>query len=280
MNVYSGGKWGSYRHLPLDSCATVTTPHAWLNIMTPGNLSSFKWLEGNLDPERVQAKPDEKLVQIYYSALNFRNVLLATGNVAVNVSVEDHLIQNNVQGLEFSGRDHRGRRVMGIVYGLALASVLQADKAMLWDVPDHWTLEDAATVPMVYVTAYYVLVVVGGMKRGESVLIHSGTGGVGQAAINICLHTGCTVYTTVGTKEKREFIKKQYPQLTDHNIGNSRDTSFEQLILTETNGRGVDLVLNSLSEEKLQASVRCLAHRGRFLEIGKSDLANNSLLGT
>jgi fatty acid synthase len=49
--------------------------------------------------------------------------------------------------------------------------------------------------------------------------------------------------------------------------------------MTETNGRGVDLVLNSLSEEKLQASVRCLAPRGRVLEIGKSDLANNSLLG-
>jgi NADPH:quinone reductase-like Zn-dependent oxidoreductase len=68
-------------------------------------------------------------------------------------------------------------------------------------------------------------------------------------------------------------------QLTDRNIGNSRDTSFEQLILTETNGRGVDLVLNSLSEEKLKASVRCLAPRGRFLEIGKYDLANNNPLG-
>jgi fatty acid synthase len=66
-------------------------------------------------------------------------------------------------------------------------------------------------------------------------------------------------------------------QLADRNIGSSRDTSFEQLILTETNGRGVDLVLDSLSEEKLQASVRCLAPRGRFLEIGKYHLANNFL---
>lgn len=63
------------------------------------------------------------------------------------------------------------------------------------------------------------------------------------------------------------------------NIGNSRDTSFEQLILTETNGRGVDLVLNSLAEEKLEASVECLAEGGRFLEIGKFDLSNNSPLG-
>jgi NADPH:quinone reductase-like Zn-dependent oxidoreductase len=68
-------------------------------------------------------------------------------------------------------------------------------------------------------------------------------------------------------------------QLTDRNIGNSRDTSFEQLIMSETNGRGVDLVLNSLSEEKLQASVRCFAPGGRFLEIGRFDLENNSRLG-
>jgi len=68
-------------------------------------------------------------------------------------------------------------------------------------------------------------------------------------------------------------------QLTDRNIGNSRDTTFELLIMSETNGRGVDLVLNSLAEEKLQASVRCLALGGRFLEIGKFDLENNNYLG-
>lgn len=68
-------------------------------------------------------------------------------------------------------------------------------------------------------------------------------------------------------------------QLTDKNIANSRNTSFERHVLRETKGRGVDLVLNSLSEDKLQASVRCLAKDGRFLEIGKLDLSNNSALG-
>jgi fatty acid synthase len=68
-------------------------------------------------------------------------------------------------------------------------------------------------------------------------------------------------------------------QLTDRNIGNSRDTTFEQLIMSETNGRGVDLVLTSLTERKLHASVRCLAPGGRFLEIGKFALENNSYLG-
>jgi fatty acid synthase len=109
------------------------------------------------------------------------------------------------------------------------------------------------------------------MQPGESILIHAGTGGVGQASIE--------VFTTVSSQAKRDFLKKTFPQLTDDCIGNSRDTSFEQLVLTQTNGRGVDLVLNSLANEQLQASVRCLAIGGRFLEIGKVDLSNNSPLG-
>lgn len=127
--------------------------------------------------------------------------------------------------------------------------------------------------------SYYALVVRGRMRPGDSVLIHAGTGGVGQASIAIALHMGCTVFTTVGSKEKREFLKKRFPQLTDRYICNSRDTTFEQQVLIETDGRGVDIVLNSLAEEKLQASVRCLAKDGRFLEIGKYDLSNNSPLG-
>lgn len=123
------------------------------------------------------------------------------------------------------------------------------------------------------------MIVRGKMRKGESVLVHAGTGGVGQAAISIALHMGCKVFTTVSSQAKRDFLKKRFPQLTDRQIGNSRDTTFEQLILNETKGRGVDLVLNSLAANQLQASVRCLAIRGRFLEIGKVDLSNNSPLG-
>jgi len=111
------------------------------------------------------------------------------------------------------------------------------------------------------------------------VLIHSGSGGVGQAAIAVAIHHGCEVYTTVGTKEKKELLKKRFPQLTDANFANSRDISFEWDILRATKGQGVDVVLNSLAEEKLQASIRLLAPHGRFLEIGKFDLSNNSALG-
>lgn len=118
----------------------------------------------------------------------------------------------------------------------------------------------------------------GGLKPGQSVLIHAGTGGVGQAAINIALYYNCTVFTTVGTPEKRAFVKKHFPQIPESHIGNSRDISFEQMVMRGTKGRGVDFVLNSLAEEKLQASVRCLAPGGGFLEIGKFDLAKDNRL--
>lgn len=119
----------------------------------------------------------------------------------------------------------------------------------------------------------------GQMQPGESILIHAGSGGVGIASISIALFMGCKVFTTVSSKVKREFLKASFPELSDENIGYSRDTSFEQFILSQTHGTGVDLVLNSLAGDQLQASLRCLAENGRFLEIGKMDLSNNSSLG-
>ena len=111
------------------------------------------------------------------------------------------------------------------------------------------------------------------------VLIHGGTGGVGQAAITIALEMGCEVFTTVSSQEKRDFLKARFPQLQERHFANSRSTDFEQHIRHQTRGRGVDIVLNSLAHEMLQASLRCLAQHGRFLEIGKVDLAQNTALG-
>lgn len=149
----------------------------------------------------------------------------------------------------------------------------------MWSVPDSWTLEQAASVPVVYATVYYALVVRGSIKAGDRVLIHSGSGGVGQAAISVALHQGCEVFTTVGSEEKKNYLKQKFPRLKDRNFSNSRDTSFQWDILRATKGRGVQVVLNSLAEEKLQASLRVLAPHGRFLEIGKFDLSNNTPLG-
>lgn len=87
---------------------------------------------------------------------------------------------------------------MGLVQSDGLATSVAAENHLLFDIPDAWSLEQAATVPVVYCTAYYALVVRGQLRKGETVLIHSGSGGVGQAAIGIALSYGCRVFTTCG----------------------------------------------------------------------------------
>lgn len=280
-NVLKGGQWGSYRHLQLDlqNEESLQVEHANINVLYRGDLSSLRWIESPLSYYQPEKFPNTLLCSVYYAPLNFRDIMLATGKLPPDALPGNLASQECILGLEFSGRDPKGQRIMSMVAARGLATTVVADPDFMWKVPDKWSLEQAATIPVAYATSYYALCVRGRMKRGDTVLIHAGSGGVGQASISIALHSGCTIFTTVGTQEKRDFLKKMFPQLTDKNIGNSRDTSFEQLILTETNGRGVDIVLNSLAEEKLQASVRCLAIGGRFLEIGKFDLSNDSPLG-
>lgn len=281
--VYSGGVWGTFRHLRLDCQAdapTLAVEHAYINALVKGDLSSLQWIEGPLARQPLDPRDKTReLCTVYYAPVNFRDVMISSGKLAIDALPGDLASRDCILGLEFSGRDSSGKRVMAMVEAKSLATTCVANRNMLWDIPDTWTMEQASTVPCVYSTVYYALVVRGRMRKGESILIHAGSGGVGQAAISVALAHGLTVYTTVGSAEKRAYIKRTFPQLTDANIGNSRNTSFEQFIMRQTQGRGVDLVLNSLAGEMLQASVRCLGLNGRFLEIGKLDMSNNSALG-
>ncbi|XP_019721138.1 fatty acid synthase [Hippocampus comes] len=279
MNVFRDGCWGVFRHqlITLDGNEELTE-HAYVNVLTRGDLSSLSWIASPLR-HFVPAGPNVELCRVYYSSLNFRDVMLATGKLPPDAIPGDLALQQCMLGMEFSGRDPDGHRVMGLLPAKGLATCVDADKRFLWDVPSSWTLEQAASVPVVYATAYYSLVVRGGLRPGESVLIHSGSGGVGQAAIAIALSKNCKVFTTVGSAEKRAYLQERFPQLSADSFANSRDASFEQHVLLHTEGKGVNVVLNSLAEEKLQASLRCLARHGRFLEIGKYDLSNNSPLG-
>uniref|UniRef100_A0ABI7YC33 Fatty acid synthase n=1 Tax=Felis catus TaxID=9685 RepID=A0ABI7YC33_FELCA len=279
MNVYRDGAWGAFRHFPLErGLPEEQTEHAFVNVLTRGDLSSIRWVCSPLRHTQLTG-PGTHLCAVYYASLNFRDIMLATGKLSPDAIPGKWARHDCLLGMEFSGRDASGKRVMGLVPAEGLATSVLLSQDFLWEVPSSWTLEEAASVPVVYTTAYYSLVVRGRVQPGETVLIHSGSGGVGQAAIAIALSLGCRVFTTVGSAEKRAYLQARFPQLDDTSFANSRDTSFEQHVLRHTAGKGVDLVLNSLAEEKLQASVRCLAQHGRFLEIGKFDLSNNHLLG-
>lgn len=275
FNIYRQGSWGSLRHLllPADDEMRPRVDHIYGNVMQRGDLSSLRWFEGPLEIKDCKVK-------IAYSSLNFRDVMLATGRLSAELYGGNRIEQSCVLGFEYSGIDTRtGRRIMSMVMKGGVASYVEEPSKLNWEIPDHWSLEEAATVPVVYITVYYAFFMATDIRKGKSILIHAGTGGIGLAAIRVALAYNLEVFTTCSTPLKKQYLLDRFPELKESNIGNSRDTSFERMIHRETDGKGVDFVLNSLSEDKLLASVRCLGQSGHFLEIGKFDMANDSKMG-
>lgn len=97
-------------------------------------------------------QPNTELCHVYYAPLNFRDIMLATGKLPPDALPGDLAGQDCILGLEFSGRDTKGRRVMGMVAARSLATTVLADPGFLWEVPEKWSLEEAATIPVVYGT--------------------------------------------------------------------------------------------------------------------------------
>jgi NADPH:quinone reductase-like Zn-dependent oxidoreductase len=142
-------------------------------------------------------------------------------------------------------------------------------------IPEHLGFDEAATIPVAYATSYYALYRKAAIRRNESVLIHAAAGGVGLAAVQLCQLAGAEIWATAGNEEKRAFLRARgIPHVMD-----SRSLKFVDQIQEETGGRGVDVILNSLSGEFLSASLSILARFGRFLEIGKRDIYENRMLG-
>lgn len=142
---------------------------------------------------------------------------------------------------------------------------------------DGLSFEEMAGMPLVFATAVYGLLYLGCLRKGEKVLIHSATGGVGLAAVQIAKMVGAEIFATVGTPAKREFLKSQYG-IEDSHIFSSRDTSFAAGIMAATNGRGIDVSLNSLVRELLAASWSVMANNGRHIEIGRTDIMEFGIL--
>jgi fatty acid synthase len=279
VNVFRNGKWGSFRLLPMTlNCeAKPSAESLYAKVMTLGDLSSFKWIprQGNKNED------SEKTISVTYVGLNFRDVISASGKIMLHENGKsDQVDAEELIGYEFSGVKKNGDRILGFLSsGGAFTTHINKEPSLIFDCPDSWTLEEAATVPCAYLTVYTAFFDVIRIRKEKSILIHAGCGGVGLAAIRVAFAYGLEVFTTVSTAEKKRYLLKEFPRLKQEYIGNSRDTSFEDMIMKNTNGKGVDYVLNSLTDEKLQASIRCLAEGGKFIEIGLSDIIQNNKLG-
>ncbi|RDW89980.1 type I polyketide synthase [Aspergillus mulundensis] len=245
-----------------------------LDTVSSGLVPGFKFIEDKAAGRALD--PDEIEVEVKCAGLNFRDVLIAVGQLS-----SPHM------GFECSGVVVRtgdacqkfqvGDSVVAL-HGSCFSNFIRlkesAGVAKIWP---GMSFAEAAAVPVNFATAYIALYEVARMRAGESILIHSGAGGTGQAAIQLAQNLGVTVFTTVGSDEKRKFLMDVY-NIPEAHIFSSRSTLFASAIKARTKGRGVDAVFNSLAGESLRASWDCIAPYGRFLEIGIKDiLANDSL---
>ncbi|WP_159058958.1 type I polyketide synthase, partial [Streptomyces caeruleatus] len=211
----------------------------------------------------------EVRVAVRAAGVNFRDVLVALGVVsadALGLGGEGAGVVTEV-GPGVSGL-MPGDRVMGVLAD-AFAPVVVADHRALVPVPEGWSFADAAAVPVVFATAWYGLVDVAGARPGERVLIHSAAGGVGMAAVEIARHLGLEVFATASPAKHDALVAMGVAP--DH-IASSRSAEFEERLLAATGGEGVDVVLNSLAGELVDASLRMLRDGGRFVEMGKTDV--------
>ncbi|KAL1869097.1 Type I Iterative PKS [Diaporthe australafricana] len=215
-------------------------------------------------------------VDVKAAGLNFRDVMVAMGELV-----------NNILGYEGAGVvTHVGSEVTDVKVGDRVVFVwngannclqtrTRVPQDLLVKIPDSMSFEEAASVPVVFVTAYFCLYEVARLKAGETILVHAAAGGTGQAVIQLAKHLGAEVYATVSSREKRKLLMDEYGLAEDH-IFSSRDLSFADGIMRMTEGKGVDVIVNSLSGEALRASFNCIAMFGRFIEIGKRDIMANS----
>ncbi|RMZ66024.1 beta-ketoacyl synthase domain-containing [Pyrenophora seminiperda CCB06] len=243
-----------------------------LTIKTPGLLDTFQWEE---DETYHTPLPDDWTeVEVKAVGLNFKDVLVALGNLAENKLGVD--ASGIVTRIGSAVTDFKvGDRVMTASCDTFATYVRFPAKGAI-AVPSAMSFEEAASMPLIFLTAYYALVTTGGIVAGEKILIHAAAGAVGQAAIMIAQAKGAEIFATVGADIKKQLLIEQYG-IPETHIFSSRDTSFVKGVFRATEGQGVDLVLNSLAGEALRLSwTDCLAKFGRFLEIGKADLFANT----
>ncbi|MEU5100639.1 polyketide synthase dehydratase domain-containing protein, partial [Streptomyces sp. NPDC020996] len=242
-----------------DPLATPPGAPAWQ--LTAGSGGTLDGLALTPVAERPLAHGEIR-VAVRAAGLNFRDVLIALGmypgdaamgNEGAGVVTE---VSPGVDGLKV------GDRVMGPFPG-SFGPWTVTDRRLAVRVPDGWDFERAASVPTAFLTAYYGLVDLAGLRAGERVLVHAAAGGVGMAAVRIARHLGAEVF---GTASEGKWDALRALGLDDDHIASSRDTSFAQKF------PAMDVVLNSVSGDLVDASLSLLGEGGRFIEMGKTDV--------
>ncbi|WP_444543301.1 type I polyketide synthase [Longimycelium tulufanense] len=220
--------------------------------------------------------PGQVRVAVRAAGLNFRDVVLALGMVP-----DRRALGGEIAGVVTAvGPDVTGLAPGDPVFGLAsgsLGPVAVADHRMIAPIPESWSFTQAASVPIAFLTAYYSLVDLAGVCPGETVLVHAAAGGVGMAAVQLARHLGAEVFATA-SPAKWDTVRSL--GIDDEHLASSRTSEFEERFRATSSDRGVDVVLNSLAKELVDASLRLVRPGGRFVEMGKTDIRNADEVAT
>ncbi|KAL0940537.1 Lovastatin diketide synthase LovF 14 [Colletotrichum truncatum] len=251
-----------------------------LDMERPGRLETLRWVQ-----EPIDRALDDNAVEVEprYVGLNFRDVVIANGLL----SLPEESPSLSGFGVECAGVVTRtgqavrglsvGDRVMALTAGGCLSTRVVIPALQVCKIPDAVSFEEAATIPACFGTAWKAICDVACVEKGQSVLIHSACGGFGLAAVQICRLFDAEIFATVSSPEKIDHLVHDCGIPRNH-IFDSRSNSFLGGVMRETEGRGVDLVLNSLSGDLLHASWKCVAPFGMLVELGKRDIAASGKL--
>lgn len=254
---------------------TVPTDNFFrLQLTEPGSLDELSLREAPAE----EPGPGEIKIRVYAAGLNFVDVLRALDIIpardggALSLGAECAGVVRAVGAGVNSFQV--GDEVIAIARG-CFGSYAIAGATLAVRKPERLSFTEASTIPIAFLTAYYALVRLANLATGERVLIHAATGGVGLAALQIARNMGAEIFATAGSAKKREYLRT----LGVSHVMDSRSLTFSDEILERTSSEGVDVVLNSLAGEAIPKGLATLRTYGRFLEIGKRDIALNSQVG-
>jgi polyketide synthase 5 len=282
-SAWRDGRWYTARLSPLPlrpedrHTAVANSAHDGMRLQvgTPGDVESLELVAS----ERVSPGPGQIEVSVRASSVNFADVLVAFGRYPAFEGRLPHL------GADFAGvvtaigpgvTDHAvGDRVGGLSADGCWGTFLICDARLAAPVPDGLSDAHAAALTTAHATAYYGLHDLAHLAAEDKVLIHSATGGVGQAAIAIARAAGAEIYATAGSETRRDLLRT----MGIEHVYDSRSLDFATQIRDDTDGYGVDVVLNSATGPAQRASLELLSFGGRFVEIGKRDIYGDTRLG-
>ncbi|RGP66594.1 polyketide synthase [Fusarium longipes] len=249
----------------------------FMSMDTPGVMDSLYFDRHDLVPAHEPLGDNEIIVKVDACGINFRDVLAILGTIPWSLPGREGAGIVLAAGADVKDIQP-GDSVFYLIAQGGLATHVRLPAVQACKLPSHLSATDAASMAVAYVTALVCLDEVASLRRGECVLIHAASGAVGQACVRVAQSIGANVFATAGSDEKRDFVHRKLGVARDQ-IYSSRERGFASAILNATGGRGVDVVVNSLSGELLQDTWSLVADFGRFVEIGKKDIIANSHLG-